>query len=148
MWVRASSRNFVYCLRLAREMSKEYTRRFGGKVHACAAHLDAIEAMPLPDCPPESRLDELTLATVDIPDEVADFPICFGDDAEACTRRDASGAIMGVASHLLYYMAKSLRIAMRWDRSYEQRAQLAEHFERVSRDCAPAAKRARVASQL
>lgn len=131
VWVRAARANFRYCLDLAEELSDEYTRRFG-RVHACKQHVQALRALPPPRCPPEDRFGGLTLATVDIPQDLADFPLCFGDDLPSCLRRNSAGQIAGVESHVQYYFHKAARLQLRWDRSYVVRECLQELFKRVA----------------
>jgi hypothetical protein len=75
LWVCNSKYNYLYAAKLGLELCKVYTFRYK-KIHKCQSHLEWL-IDNIPHCQPQQYLPKTFLATVNLPDNVSDVPLCM-----------------------------------------------------------------------
>lgn len=113
IWVRADPTHYNWTLELAFALCKEYYQRYG-KMHACIAHLERLQALGAP-----VRIKEETYqpplqkrATIGLPPGIKYFDCAINDDFFNDCAVYQDGKLHAIATYRKYYMCKTWQ--MQW----------------------------------
>jgi hypothetical protein len=113
IWIRASDKHYYWTLNLAFALVDEYYKRYG-KIHACQAHLERLQALGAPENVGEETYDPpiKKRATVGLPSGIEYFDCAIADAVfDQCAVYE-NGHLNAIKSYRKYYHTKTW--TMKW----------------------------------
>ena len=120
VWIREKKEHYEWALRVAEELCKEYTRRYG-KTHKCQAHIKRLNVMGYPINDNKTLLeikDKKKIATTGCPPKCDKFYCAIPNDVFDKCAYYTNNELNAYETYRRYYEHKSFE--MKWNKGMDK----------------------------